>query len=569
MMRLYLDQSEEAISKLFGIDQSERSPPTAGTRHSTAQSCILPGYLQLILLIPKMAKSKKDARSRSRRRSTSRSRSRSRTRTAAKKSASATTTPVQRKTSSQTVAKSPPKTDPIRISSRIAAKEEKKLFVEKLETVQIKQISETKTIPDVKIEDEKKIRKTPKKHIGSVLGALSFIILFPLATFYLVLLCHKYQCSITSLPKIPKNWKYYFDPYSASIVVGWFLLQSVLAIIPVGRKVTGQPLPSGGRLTYRCNGFFALVVVLAMLGLALYLELPITFVYDKLFSIVITSAILAFILSIVFYIKSRYASPTAIAASGNTGNVIHDFFMGHELNPRIGPLDMKILNFRMSFLTWLMMDMCLVLKASQDDGGISPSIAIVTIFQLIYIADMLWFEETLLVSMDILHDGYGFMAVFGNMVWIPYVYCIQGLYLVRHKVLLPYYILALIAVLNFVGYVIYRGSTSQKYEFRKDPFQLSMAHLESIPSISGKRLLVSGWWKLCRKPNYLGDIIMSVAWSLTCGFGSIVPYFYPIICITFLILRERRDYNLCKKKHGISWDHYCNAVKYRIFPYIY
>lgn len=66
--------------------------------------------------------------------------------------------------------------------------------------------------------------------------------------------------------------------------------------------------------------------------------------------------------------------------------------MGHELNPRIGPLDMKLLNFRMSFLTWLMMDMCLVLKASQDDGGISPSMAIVTIFQVIYIADVLWFE---------------------------------------------------------------------------------------------------------------------------------------------------------------------------------
>jgi hypothetical protein len=50
---------------------------------------------------------------------------------------------------------------------------------------------------------------------------------------------------------------------------------------------------------------------------------------------------------------------------------------------------------------------------------------------------------------------------------------------------------------------------SYKYLFYVD--------LETIPTATGKRLLVSGWWGLCRKPNYLGDITMSIAWSLPCG----------------------------------------------------
>ena len=44
-----------------------------------------------------------------------------------------------------------------------------------------------------------------------------------------------------------------------------------------------------------------------------------------------------------------------------------------------------------------------------------------------------------------------------------------------------------------------------------------ISDLESIPTSSGKRLLVSGWWGLCRHPNYLGDLIMALAWSLPCG----------------------------------------------------
>ncbi len=42
--------------------------------------------------------------------------------------------------------------------------------------------------------------------------------------------------------------------------------------------------------------------------------------------------------------------------------------------------------------------------------------------------------------------------------------------------------------------------------------------LESMATlVPGSRLLISGWWGYVRHPNYLGDILMAVAWSLTCG----------------------------------------------------
>ena len=42
--------------------------------------------------------------------------------------------------------------------------------------------------------------------------------------------------------------------------------------------------------------------------------------------------------------------------------------------------------------------------------------------------------------------------------------------------------------------------------------------LESMATlVPGSRLLISGWWGYVRHPNYLGDILMGIAWSLTCG----------------------------------------------------
>jgi protein-S-isoprenylcysteine O-methyltransferase Ste14 len=48
-------------------------------------------------------------------------------------------------------------------------------------------------------------------------------------------------------------------------------------------------------------------------------------------------------------------------------------------------------------------------------------------------------------------------------------------------------------------------------------FSMLFLDKETILTPSGKRLMAFGWWKMVRHPNYLGDILMAVSWSLTCG----------------------------------------------------
>lgn len=99
--------------------------------------------------------------------------------------------------------------------------------------------------------------------------------------------------------------------------------------------------------------------------------------------------------------------------------------------------------------------------------------------------------------------------------------------------------------LSAIGYYIFRKSNSEKNAFRRNPEdprlarecpwwwstrtwgvggcgKLSLicvcaADLKRIPTATGKSLLVSGWWGVVRHPNYLGDLLMALAWSLPCG----------------------------------------------------
>jgi protein-S-isoprenylcysteine O-methyltransferase Ste14 len=124
--------------------------------------------------------------------------------------------------------------------------------------------------------------------------------------------------------------------------------------------------------------------------------------------------------------------------------------------------------------------------------------------------------------------------------------------------------------LNMVGFVIFRGANIQKHRFRKDPDRLVWGKPPKyIPTSRGTLLLTSGWWGVARHSNYLGDLLMALAWCLTTGFTHVLPYFYFIYFAILLIHRDRRDNATCRNKYGKDWDSYCRKVRWRIVPGIY
>jgi len=94
-------------------------------------------------------------------------------------------------------------------------------------------------------------------------------------------------------------------------------------------------------------------------------------------------------------------------------------------------------------------------------------------------------------------------------------------------------------------------------------------NLKYMTTAKGSKLLISGWWGQSRHPNYLGDLIMALAWSLPTGFDTPITYFYVVYFAVLLIHRQRRDDEACEKKYGEDWIKYRKLVPYRIIPYVY
>jgi len=197
----------------------------------------------------------------------------------------------------------------------------------------------------------------------------------------------------------------------------------------------------------------------------------------------------------------------------------------------MGKFDFKFFfEVRPGLIGWVMIDFCMAAKEYEKYGALSNAMILVCIFHFVYVADCLFYEPAILSTMDIIEEGFGFMLAFGDICWVPVMYSLQARYLVDYPVALSWLATTSIVILFVIGYVIFRGSNSQKDRFRACPLSEEFKDKETIMTASGKRLLVSGWWGLVRHPNYLGDIIMAFAWTFPCGMLIL-----SLICLSQII----------------------------------
>ena len=258
------------------------------------------------------------------------------------------------------------------------------------------------------------------------------------------------------------------------------------------------------------------------------------------------------------------------SAQGSSGVAVYDFFVGRLLNPRVLGVDLKFLcELRPGLVGWLLLDLSFLCSQHRQQGHVSLSMLLVVAFQAVYVLDALLSEQAILSTMDITHDGFGFMLIFGDLCWVPFTYSLQARYLMDHPTDLSAAAVVAIVALQAVGLYIFRQANNQKNDFRTQPASPFTRTARFLSTANGSRLLLSGWWGRSRHPNYFGDLCMGWAWSLTCGFAHPLVYFYPLYFTVLLVHRQMRDDEKCRHKYGRDWDKYCALVPYRIIPYVY
>ncbi|KAM3469124.1 hypothetical protein MY5147_007292 [Beauveria neobassiana] len=418
----------------------------------------------------------------------------------------------------------------------------------------------------------------------------------------------------------PKDGVYGLASWQASAAVAaYYLFNLILYRVLPAIETEGTVLATGGRLKYRLNTLYSNTLTLSLLAAGTFAQgaqFPVwVFISENYLqlltaNILISYAIATFVYVRSFSVKAGNKESRELAAGGHTGNLLYDWFIGRELNPRvtipvIGEVDIKEwCELRPGMMGWIILNCAWCAQQYRNYGYVTDSIICITVVQALYIIDSWWNEPAILTTMDITTDGFGMMLAFGDLVWVPFVYSQQTRYLSLHPLSLgPIGLTAMLSLIG-LGFFIFRSANSQKNTFRTNPNDPSVAHLEYIQTKTGSKLLTTGWWGVARHINYLGDWIQSWPYCLPTGlagyqimaagsliedsvgafvmtdgrqviqgnakgWGIPITYFYVVYFAVLLIHRDRRDDEKCHRKYGDDWEKYKRIVRWRIIPGIY
>jgi len=416
---------------------------------------------------------------------------------------------------------------------------------------------------------------------GGAGGALAAMVLLPAVVYYLWI-CVEFYGGALQFPRtaLLAHLAHAVPTWKATIVyLVWLAWQALLAWIGPGPSGQGALLPDGhSRLTYRYNGLFAWYLTLvAATALHVTGVFPLSTLYAEFGPLVTVATIVATALAALCYVGGRLSGRTNRAS----GNPIYDFFMGSVLNPRIGSFDIKFfVELRPGIMLWFLLSAAMLAQQRAAYGLVTTSMLLVVFYHACYANACFKGEECVPMSMDIAYENFGWMLSFGNLVWVPFVYCLQAYYVLTITPAdIPRGFALPMLVLHMVGYWVFDTANSQKDYFRNEGRALRDAfprlpwgrlrHPETLSTARGTPLLVSGWWGQARHMNYTGDLLMAWTWGLTCGFGSVIPYVYAVFLTLLLLHRLRRDERECRLKYGTDWDAYCRRVPYRLVPGVY
>ncbi|KAF4968707.1 hypothetical protein FZEAL_10348 [Fusarium zealandicum] len=361
-------------------------------------------------------------------------------------------------------------------------------------------------------------------------------------------------------------------------VVAWVGLQALLFRYLPGKVQNGQYTPAGYLLSYRINGLSAWVITHVLYGVLSWLGvLDPGFIPRNWSSLIGAMNLAGFVITAFVFVKA-YVIPTHPEDRKFSGSSLYDFYMGIELNPRLGDsFDLKLFsNGRPGMIAWTLIDISNMAYQYQIQQYVEPSLMLITILQTVYVVDFFVNESWYLRTIDIAHDHYGFYLAWGCFCFLPTTYTIQGQYLGMYPTSpsMPY--LALFFIVGLAGYVLFRSVNDQKDRVRRTggncqiwgkPAQYIVA---SFKTSDGEKhtslLLCSGWWGWSRHANYVGDLILSYSMCALVGSTKAVVWIYAMWMTMLLVHRCIRDEKRCSVKYGAAWTEYSRRVPWRFIP---
>ena len=282
--------------------------------------------------------------------------------------------------------------------------------------------------------------------------------------------------------------------------------------------------------------------------------------------IVVNAVAVIWSVALFFWGRRRADVIRAPAEAGRMPRVLADMWFGNELNPRWMGVDLKMFMYQPSLIGVGLMVAAFAFAQRDVFGTVTPQMLCFVAFWWLYLWTHYVKEEFMLSTWDVIAENFGFMLVWGDLVYVPFLYSLPGWFiLIDTDPFVPTSWVALSGTFLFFLFV-FRQSNWQKERYKRNPTALIWGR--PAEALEG-RLLISGWWGIARKFNYTAEIGVYICFSLCAGFVSVVPYIVPLSLIILLTQRAHRDDRRCRNKYGELWATYCRRVPYRMLPFVY
>ncbi|RXK41308.1 delta24(24(1))-sterol reductase [Tremella mesenterica] len=450
-------------------------------------------------------------------------------------------------------------------------------------------------------EMDKKLDQHETFEFGGPVGVTAMMLLFPVLMYYLWICLWYYNGKFvhpTSFDDIRPFFQRmgqhiyegaYPTKFAWATYLGLTVIQLFLAAIMPGVMQNGLPVPSLNYavLPYLCNAcwsWYTTLILAYVFHTTGFFRLPwIVENFGHLMTVaILTSYICSGLMDI--FARTLHWGGKPLRMSGVW---VYDHFMGVSLNPRLGPVDLKMFaEVRVPWVLLFLIALSGTVKQYEELGRVTPNMLLFLTGSGLYINACAKAEHMIPQTWDMFHEKFGWMLIFWNMAGVPFTYCYPVIALVRAPSMESYELSRPLAVICFItlftAYYIFDSCMAQKSNFKMQqqgdyhrryafpvvPWSV-VENPTYIQTAHGNKLLTSGWWAYARKINYTADWVQSCMWAISGGFMTPITWFYPVFFLAVLTHRCQRDFEKCARKYGVDWEKYCQVVKWKFIPGVY
>jgi delta24(24(1))-sterol reductase len=240
--------------------------------------------------------------------------------------------------------------------------------------------------------------------------------------FYQGALVHPTSISDT-LPFLHRMWDHavegaYPTKFAWVTYLGLTAIQLFFAAVMPGWMQNGLPVPSLEYkvLPYKCNALYSwyatLILAFSLHKLDIY-RLP--WIVENFGHIMTVAIITSFVCTLVIDGAARvfHYGGKPIRMSGVW---VYDVFMGASLNPRLGPVDLKMFaEVRVPWVLLFLIALSGTVKQYEDLGRVTGNMVLFLLGTGLYINACAKGEHMIPQTWDMFHEKFGWMLIFWNM----------------------------------------------------------------------------------------------------------------------------------------------------------